>query len=42
MLHKKVLDPENNGKVAAIHHPIAKKKNCCGTISSGDFRTTSK
>jgi hypothetical protein len=26
MLHKKVLDPENNAKVAAVYHPTAKKK----------------
>jgi len=32
MLHKMALDSMNNGEVAAVHHPIAKKKYC-GTLS---------
>jgi hypothetical protein len=42
MLHKMVLDPENNGKVAAVHHPIAKKKNVVVWYLVWCFRTTSK
>jgi len=43
MLQKMALDSENNGKIAAVHHTIAKKKKCCGMLFlSGDFRTTSK
>jgi len=36
MLHKMALNSENNGEVAAVHHPAAKKMLwLC-------FRTTSK
>ena len=41
MLYKMVMDPKNNGKVAAVHHSIAQKMLRYAVLS-GDCRTASK